>query len=283
MKTPDAAPAKADADALAADSLADVLHKSNKVGELIEECGAELAEVNAEMEQGLGSAAETPGARTVLESNQAVEKKIACAAQTIATVNDGLTTQIRNRGDLDERLASVTAREAKASHLALHDDLTGLPNRTLLHDRLTHGLAQARRHGWGMAVLFIDLNGFKQINDRHGHQIGDQLLAMIAQRMNDNIRSEDTIGRFGGDEFVYLLMEINSGRDVTPIVRKLIANLHAPVDIVEHKRSLAIAVRASVGIALFPKHGQNAEALLKKADKAMYRAKRQGLDYAYAR
>lgn len=168
-------------------------------------------------------------------------------------------------------------------HAALHDVLTGLPNRALFKDRLDHGLAQARRQGWGLAVLFVDLNGFKAINDTQGHDVGDAVLQAIAQRLKDNTRGEDTVSRYGGDEFLYLLTRIQDTANITTVAEKVVQSVQAPNDIRLREKTFTARVKASVGIATFPNDGTTAEQLIERADEAMYRAKRAGAVLAFAR
>ena len=155
---------------------------------------------------------------------------------------------------------------------ANYDELTGLPNRRLFVDRLKHGLARAARHKSGMAVLFIDLDDFKPVNDRYGHQAGDELLKQVAARMDLCLREEDTVARQGGDEFVVMLTTISNENEALAVAEKLLAALHHPFQIEGH----TINVGASIGVSLFPQQGETAEQLLKKADAAMYAAKTAG-------
>jgi diguanylate cyclase (GGDEF)-like protein/PAS domain S-box-containing protein len=171
----------------------------------------------------------------------------------------------------DVGAALETSRQM--SHLAQHDALTGLPNRLLLNDRLTAAIAAGHRRNKPLAVLFLDVDGFKGINDSLGHAAGDQLLRLMATRLSGSLRQSDTVSRFGGDEFVVILPEIEHAEDVTLVARKLlqvIASLHR-VD------AQSVTVTASIGITLYPDHGQDADSLITNADAAMYDAKRSGL------
>ena len=157
-----------------------------------------------------------------------------------------------------------------------------MPNRALFHDRLDHGLAQARRHSWVLAVMFIDLDNFKKINDGHGHSVGDAVLRTIAARLRDNTRVDDTVSRHGGDEFTYLALDVLDHASVSSVADKLIDVIEAPCSVTVHGLDLSLQVRASIGISIFPTHGNNAEALLRNADRAMYQAKKSGTGYAFA-
>jgi diguanylate cyclase (GGDEF)-like protein len=156
--------------------------------------------------------------------------------------------------------------------LAFHDPLTGLPNRQLLYDRLSLALAQARRDLRPVAVLFIDLDGFKHINDAHGHGIGDIVLQAAAQRVRDAIRKSDTAARLGGDEFIVILGEVSQPAAAGVVAEKVLEALDVPFDVGGQQ----LFVSASVGISIYPGDGTDPEALVQNADRAMYRAKARG-------
>ena len=160
--------------------------------------------------------------------------------------------------------------EARLYHLALHDALTGLPNRTLFNDRVDTALRQARRSGEHLAVLYLDLNEFKFINDAYGHEMGDLLLREVAQRLTRCVRESDTIGRMGGDEFTVLLTNINNAEEVDRIVEKIAAEFTTPFEL--ENQTLAISV--SIGSAVYPQHGEEREQLIRQADATMFVAKR---------
>ena len=170
--------------------------------------------------------------------------------------------------DISERKQS----EARIHHLAHHDALTGLPNRLLLEDRMQQGILLARRTQRPIAVVFIDLDRFKNINDTLGHEIGDNLLIQAAHRGLQVLRETDTLSRQGGDEFVAVLPEIENRQDAALVVRKLLAALCQPYRLAGHE----LTVSGSAGIALYPDDGQTISELLRKADAAMYRAKEEG-------
>ncbi|WP_180237207.1 EAL domain-containing protein [Lacimicrobium alkaliphilum] len=156
--------------------------------------------------------------------------------------------------------------------MANYDSLTGLPNRNLLLDRIQHGIDHARRARQKLAVLFIDLDKFKQVNDSLGHEAGDQLLLEIAARLKDSLRLDDTVGRLGGDEFVVVIEDIQDKSRLAGLARKIIAEIDQPIAIGNHK----VSVSASVGIALYPDDAKAPSDLLKSADIAMYQAKANG-------
>jgi diguanylate cyclase (GGDEF)-like protein len=160
----------------------------------------------------------------------------------------------------------------KLAYQAQHDALTGLPNRALFVDRLNRALAQARRQGWLAAVLFVDLDRFKQINDTLGHSVGDALLQQVARRLEGCIRRTDTLARMGGDEFTVLLTELHDAQYVLTVAQKLLDTLQAPFQI----DTFELFVTASIGVGVYPRDGKDAATLQRNADSAMYCAKNNG-------
>ena len=191
-------------------------------------------------------------------------------AAAIVEANEQLVlSALRSQADAD------TAAQAleEASRSARLDPLTGLPNRLMLHDRLTQAIAMAKRHDARLAILFLDLNDFKQINDTLGHATGDRVLKLVADRLAASVREADTVSRFGGDEFVFVLTEVSLASDVLLVANKVLAALATPVRIDDHVLRLA----ASIGVSFYPDDGNDADTLVERADTAMYRAKRLGL------
>lgn len=169
-------------------------------------------------------------------------------------------------------VSEVRATALRMSHLALHDFLTGLPNPALLSDRITQAIALAHRHDKQFAVLFIDLDAFKPVNDLLGHAVGDELLRSVALRLKASIRDSDTVSRNGGDEFVVLLSAIEHAEHAAISAAKIIAAVAASHEIFGRK----LRVTASAGIAVYPIDGASTEDLLKSADAAMYQVKDTG-------
>ena len=170
--------------------------------------------------------------------------------------------------DITERVRGAE----RYRHLAYHDMLTGLPNRRLFSDRLEQAIARARRKGHRVAVMLLDLDDFKIINDTHGHSTGDEVLIAISHRLRQAVRESDTVARLGGDEFVVLLPETLHVEDAATVAQKIIETVREPVAIGNRQYFLGV----SIGLALFPDHASNAERLLQQADIAMYIAKRRG-------
>lgn len=178
------------------------------------------------------------------------------------------------------QLAAAVERQQMISHLqfmAQYDPLTQLPNRELLQDRLHTALARARREQMPLALLFLDLDKFKQVNDSLGHASGDRLLQQVAQRIQHCLREVDTVARFAGDEFVVLLEDFHSAEHANQVAEKIRQALNAPFDLQGQSRT----VFPSIGIALYPQHAQDAQQLLNHADSAMYQAKSKGGNCAH--
>jgi diguanylate cyclase (GGDEF)-like protein/PAS domain S-box-containing protein len=172
-------------------------------------------------------------------------------------------------------LSDITQRhqhEQRLRNLATHDVLTGLPNRVLLDERLKHAISRAKRHGMHIAVMFIDLDGFKQVNDTRGHAVGDDVLKAVAERLVHSVRESDTVARLGGDEFVVILEEVGSMRQIEPVARAVLNAVGRPISLPGD----AVSVTPSIGISLYPDDAANAEQLLLRADRAMYVAKNMG-------
>lgn len=260
------------------------LDQSHDVKAEVEACADDLGSANNVAKARIADGATTLPAAQALRSGLAVELRVQGCADGLQQVTDNLAHGVaevkavelalnRSREALAESEAALAVSrnaERTASQLAMHDQKTGLPNRTLFDDRLTQAIASAERHGWLLAVMFLDLDRFKLVNDTHGHAAGDAVLTVVAERLMRNARDEDTVCRNGGDEFLYLLIN-PSGREsverIAGLVRQAIA---APVGL----GALQFQVTPSIGIALYPEHGTNGQVLVAHADAAMYRAKK---------
>ncbi|MGH9419057.1 MAG: diguanylate cyclase domain-containing protein, partial [Thermoanaerobaculia bacterium] len=179
---------------------------------------------------------------------------------------------VLNYRDVTQRKAT----EKQLEYQAYYDALTGLPNRLLFRDRVIYALAQARRNRRGVAVLYLDLDHFKLVNDSLGHSLGDGLLTEVAARLQGCVRASDTISRLGGDEFTILLIDTSSSEAIASVARKILQSLARPFRVEGHE----LFVTASIGISIFPSDGDEVETLLKSADSAMYRAKELGRNQA---
>jgi diguanylate cyclase (GGDEF)-like protein/PAS domain S-box-containing protein len=183
-----------------------------------------------------------------------------------------------DKGKLSNHVAvfsDITARKAtegRIRHLAMHDALTDLPNRSLLTERLEQAIVRAKRGKTGLGLMYFDLDKFKPINDRLGHEVGDLLLKAVAARVVDCVRESDTVARMGGDEFVVLLSSLDGEKDALAVAEKIRIALCQPFHVAGHTLDIA----ASVGLAIYPEHGSDEETLMRHADAAMYRAKKNG-------
>lgn len=174
----------------------------------------------------------------------------------------------------ERALGLAAAMTEELRHMAQHDTLTGLPNRALFNDRLDQELARAKRQGGRFAMVFLDIDHFKPINDNFGHDVGDQVLRQVAKQLLASVRAADTVARIGGDEFVVLLAHLSESDTILALANKLHQALKSPFVVAGHQ----LAISCSVGVAVYPEDGTDASALTKGADDAMYRAKAAGRD-----
>ncbi|WP_114240498.1 diguanylate cyclase [Dyella sp. C9] len=189
----------------------------------------------------------------------------------------------RARAELKDTLAALRAEiaerqriEAQIRYQATHDMLTGLPNRVLFHDRLVTAMQRVPRHGPGFALALLDIDGFKGVNDTHGHPAGDALLKEIAVRLTEGVRANDTVARLGGDEFAVILEDVSDGDSLLRRCEELCQALSRPYDLHGSKGRFEARVSASIGIASWQGEAQSDEALIQAADRALYRAKDEG-------
>jgi diguanylate cyclase (GGDEF)-like protein len=171
-------------------------------------------------------------------------------------------------------ITDLKEAEARLLHLATHDPLTRLPHRQLFDDRLKHALELARRAQSRVALLFLDIDGFKAVNDRHGHQTGDELLRSVAERLLGAVRDSDTVARIAGDEFVVILEKTVGPESIRGVAERMLRALRRPFLL----PGIELAITASIGIACFPEQARTPQELLRLADQAMYRAKGSGKD-----
>ncbi|MDI1308992.1 MAG: GGDEF domain-containing protein [Methylotenera sp.] len=259
-------------------SLSKVLKKSELIKDNVTNCVEELSSVNEVLKQELANQETNLEVENAIEKSDAVKDKVEDVAEQLTIVNEALAEEIVERERLEDQLIEVKAQGDSDRHDALHDTLTGLPNRALFTDRLEHALAQANRYHWTLAVMFLDLDKFKEINDIYGHGVGDTLLQTISKRLLDVTREDDTVSRHGGDEFLYLLMQMESKSDIDLIAHKIINSIQQPCRLAGQD----IVINPSIGISIYPKDGNSSEELINSADKAMYQAKLKKIGFAYA-
>jgi len=213
---------------------------------------------------------ETPQKQMTMRLSEWMESKKSVALSASLTKDSsgnptgfrGIVRDVTERKKAEERL----------SHLATHDSLTGLPNRILFGDRLSLELARARRSGKKLAVMLLDLDHFKDINDTWGHDVGDEVLKTIGRRLPELLRKSDSIARMGGDEFLILLPEIEEAEDARILALKILDAFKKPFAVGARE----LYATTSIGIAIYPDDGTNPDMLMKKADMAMYSVKKQG-------
>lgn len=204
--------------------------------------------------------------------NRRKDGEILAEMLTISAVHD-LHGNIQQYVAVFNNISDLKAYQVELEHSARYDPLTDLPNRVLLADRMRHAMTQAQRHQQLLAVVFIDLDGFKAINDNHGHEAGDLVLVKLANRMRQVLRESDTLARNGGDEFVALLAELSLPTDAVPTLERLLAAAAEPID----WRGKPLQLTASIGVSFYPQSSnRSADELLNEADQAMYQAKLAG-------
>jgi diguanylate cyclase (GGDEF)-like protein len=191
-----------------------------------------------------------------------LERRVQARTADLEVINQTLKQEVLERQNAEQRI----------QHMAYHDALTGLPNRLLLQDRVAQALMRSERHGVRHAVVFIDLDNFKNINDSLGHHIGDQVLQAVAKRLAPCVRETDTVARVGGDEFFVSLADMQGSMSAGRIARKLLEAISLPIELAGQQ----VRISASIGVAIYPEHGQDVATLLRNADAAMYSAKKLG-------
>ncbi len=267
------------------------LDQSHDVRAEVEACAEELASANELAKARIAVGAKTLPATQTLQVGQAVEQRVKACADDLQQVTDNLAQGVEEvkavQQALDRSSASLAESEAalmvarsaerSACHRAMHDEKTGLPNRSLFDDRLDQAMASADRHGWVLAVMFLDLDRFKQVNDSHGHAAGDTVLKAVAERLMTHAREEDTVCRNGGDEFLYLLIDPSGRQSVASIAALVRQVIQAPINVGD----LQFVVTPSIGIAMYPEHGDTGMSLIARADAAMYRAKERASPFEF--
>jgi len=271
--------------------LSRALHQSQNVRARAEAVAESLGSTNHDVKQQIAGGATMVSAHQALAAGAEAEGKVQECADDLEEVNSGLAAGIDDLHQINTALASArrvlartnvaldAAREAeKTARLrSMHDSATGLPNRELFDDRLEHAISLAQRHDWTLAVMFLDLDGFKLVNDVHGHAAGDSVLKEVARRLLEHCRDEDTVCRNGGDEFLYLLVNPRETSDIARIASELLKSVGQPID----ADGLLIAVTPSIGIAVYPDSASEADQLVRNADASMYRAKRGKKGFAF--
>jgi diguanylate cyclase (GGDEF)-like protein len=264
-------------------SLRRVLNKNKKIKKTVKQAASELTSVNEVLKQEKKVNIPVKSIQEAISQNVGVEHKVAKAADDLKQVNVELTKEVAERvafeseltdtkidlAEARDDLSKSQAKEEETRQITLHDALTGLPNRVLFEQRLDYGLIQAKRHGWELAILFIDIDKFKDINDSYGHDLGDKVLILVANRLQSFVREEDMVCRWGGDEFGCLLLDVKQEANVTRFAEKMVNRITETCEI----NGTVLSIRPSMGIAIYPADGETADILFKNADMAMYKAK----------
>ena len=266
-------------------ALASALAQSRSVKDRVLACAADIGTTNTIVKQTLAEGATQAAADVALTSSERVEAEVRECAEDLQGVNTTLARSVADLKHTEQALAksrSALARtelelrdarkdEQAARHQALHDQLTGLPNRAHFDTRLEQAIASAKRHRLTLAVMFFDIDDFKQINDVHGHAIGDGVLREVASRLTRLCRDEDAVCRNGGDEFLCCVMNPKGQANIQRIAQKILSKLREPIEL----DSLTLSVDVSIGISVYPANGVSGEQLIQDADAAMYSAKRE--------
>jgi len=260
-----------------------LLDQSEEIKADVENAAMQIGSVNAVLKNDDKVLPPFPTIAEVIAQNEEAEKKVVKAAEDLDHVNAELIRQVDERINIESELRQTQkdlfevltdlsksqTNEKDARHLALHDSLTGLPNRLLLEQHLDHGLTQSRRHSWKLALMFIDLDKFKNINDTYGHDVGDKVLITVAKRLQDFVRGEDIASRWGGDEFICVLLDIKQEDEVINLAKKMAARISEDCNF----DGTIISISATIGIAICPRDGDTADTLFQKVDRAMYKSK----------
>lgn len=260
-----------------------ILDQSEEIQESVKESADRLSSVNLVLKQEDKDNLPVQSIQKVVTQNEEIEQKLVKAADDLHQVNDELAKAVAERieieselvdkrNDLSEvytALSKAQSRKEDAIHIGLHDALTELPNRLLFKQRLDYGLIQAKRHSWKLAILFIDLDKFKVINDTYGHQIGDKVLMLVADRLKVFVRGEDMVSRWGGDEFVCILLNVNLEADVISLAEKIVDHIAEECEF----DGIVLSISVTIGIAIYPQDGETADILFKNVDRAMYNSK----------
>jgi diguanylate cyclase (GGDEF)-like protein len=266
----------------AVDSLTQMHRQSEHIRSLIQQSVAAVMSASAEVQHQFANSEPLSGVSQVLDHHAAATRQLHEADERLTALNQLLQGEVRERTLLDHQLAAAFEQEEGSRKAAFNDPLTGLSNRVLFYDRLEHGIAQASRHGWLLAVLFVDLNEFKRINDIHGHQTGDAVLRSIGLRLAHSMRHEDTVSRYGGDEFLCLLAPLHEQKHIAMIAAKILAAIQDPCEVCGRDGLVSLWVHGSIGISVFPKDGASVAELIRRADEAMYVAKKNKSGFAFA-
>ena len=269
-----------------------VLEKSREVKKRIATCSTDLVIANEIVTRRLAETSTPLSAHDLMVSSEEINERVQEGAEDLQGINQSLAqgideltktesslTDTREAlGRTETALTVADGERKKFESEALHDLKTDLPNRRLFDDRLAQAIEAAKRHCWTLAVMFLDLDNFKGINDALGHGVGDEVLSEVALGLLLNTRGEDTACRNGGDEFLVLLVDPQGRENIARIANVISRYIGA----IKEEARLGVSISASIGIAIYPENGTTADELIKNADSAMYKAKEMKSRYVFA-
>jgi diguanylate cyclase (GGDEF)-like protein len=244
-----------------------------------EACARDMIQANQAFKTKLDECSPEDGMRETVKWAGQIDEMLRQCLEDLRVVDAALATAVTQRIALEQQLSRSEALRDRHLHMALHDDLTGLPNRVLFRDRLHKALDQSRRHERPFATMLIDIDDFKSINDKQGHVAGDRVLSLVASHLLASVREEDTVARVGGDEFQCLLMEAKDEAAIAKIAASMIARTRDAAGL----DGITTELKLSIGIAFCPRDGTDPDLLYKHADAAMYTAKAAGTGYGFWR
>lgn len=277
--------------------LENALEKNQEVKEKVEDRAVELSIAHETVKKEFASGLTLQQAKKACPQNESVEGKVQECADELREVKNALAEQINDHDKLNHELVETRQKLAavknilcsmrnvltatqevaeKAKQHTLRDFTTGIPNRELFNDHLEQALGLAKRYNWTLAVMFIDLDRFKLINDTYGHAIGDEVLQAVAKRLEEHARSEDTVCRYGGDEFLYLLVNPGS-QNIERIAKSVFDRISQTL----RTDDLTLTIEPSIGIAVYPDDASSGSKLIANADAAMYQAKNTKAGYVF--
>jgi len=264
------------------DALSKVQTQVGQVRGELEGCATDLVTLEAVIARQLSGGRLPAVFGGVLAKHRQLGDRLRQAMESLAGLSRALDMAVHFQGVEEAKLAAVLAEEEAARREPFHDPLTGLATRTLFNNRLEHGLLQAQRRNWSLAVMWLDLDGLREVNSAFGRDVGDAVLQTTARRLKVSTRGEDSVGRGEGSEFFYLLMDFRDEQNIAMIADRIVAALQEPCSITSGARTVRPTVTVSIGIAIYPKDGSTPATITKAAQQALTRAKRHTTRIAFA-
>jgi diguanylate cyclase (GGDEF)-like protein len=266
----------------AENALARVIENSEQIKRLVDQAASDISCITRVISQAMIESPQMHQIEAALGEIAKANSMVRLASSKLSAINADVEIEARNRDMRDYRFAASVEQHESSRRAALHDALTGLPNRVLFDDRLKIAISDARRTGSTLAVMFLDLDDFKGVNDSYGHAMGDQVLQIVGRRLKTHTRENDTVSRQGGDEFLYLAQHVRDEHNIELIAEKLLREIQAPLEVAVPELEIFAGISASIGISVFPKDGETPELLVRGADAAMYHAKKSGGGFSFS-